>query len=81
MLDEFLEKEEIALQVLVSSILHEKEIERINTLLDKSSRKLANNDFVKKAPEEVIEKEKEKNSDYRERLDKLSKNLEGIIGW
>ena len=29
MLDEFLEKEEIALQVLVSSILHEKEIERI----------------------------------------------------
>ncbi|MCP4632038.1 MAG: valine--tRNA ligase [candidate division Zixibacteria bacterium] len=59
----------------------QKELEKVNTLLEKSNRKLANDDFVAKAPPEVIEKEKEKNNDCRERLEKLTKNLEGILGW
>ncbi len=59
----------------------QKEFERMNILLEKSSKKLSNEDFVSKAPKEVIEKEREKNKDYRERLEKLSKNLEGIVGW
>ncbi|MBD3169854.1 MAG: valine--tRNA ligase [candidate division Zixibacteria bacterium] len=59
----------------------QKEIERLTQLLGKSDKKLVNDDFVKKAPEEVINKEKEKNQDYRERLDKLNKNLEEIVGW
>ncbi|MBD3234285.1 MAG: valine--tRNA ligase [candidate division Zixibacteria bacterium] len=59
----------------------QKEFDKLETLLDKSTKKLENSDFVSKAPKDVIDKEREKNKDYQERLEKISKNLEGIIGW
>ncbi|PJA26798.1 MAG: valine--tRNA ligase [candidate division Zixibacteria bacterium CG_4_9_14_3_um_filter_46_8] len=59
----------------------QKEFERVKMLFDKSSKKLENDDFVGKAPADIINKEREKNRDYQERLEKLSMNLEEIVGW
>ncbi len=59
----------------------QKEIQRITTLLDKTSKKLTNDYFLKKAPKNIIEKEKNKKEDYEKMLDKLNKNLEMVLGW
>jgi valyl-tRNA synthetase len=59
----------------------EKEIKNLTELLEKSSKKLSNEDFVKKAPKDIINKEKEKKEDYQNRLKKLEKNLEALVGW
>jgi valyl-tRNA synthetase len=49
--------------------------------LEKISKKLANADFLANAPEEVIGREKQKKEDYQERIEKLNKNLEQVLGW
>jgi valyl-tRNA synthetase len=59
----------------------EKEIQRMTLLLDKTNKKLSNDYFLKKAPKNVIEKEKAKKEDYQKMLDKLDKNLEMVLGW
>ena len=59
----------------------EKEIVRVNQLLEKVSKKLSNEDFLKRAPREIIQKEKAKKDDYGKMLEKLNRNLEEIVGW
>ena len=59
----------------------EKELTNLKNQLEKVSRKLANHDFLNNAPEDVIEKEKSKKKDYQERIERLNKNLEQILGW
>jgi len=59
----------------------EKDLANLQNQLEKTSKKLANADFLANAPKEVIEKEKSKKKDYQERSEKLNKNLEQILGW
>jgi len=59
----------------------EKEISRVTRLLEKTNKKLSNEDFLKRAPGDIIEKEKAKREEYRKMVEKLNKNLEGIVGW
>ena len=59
----------------------EKELGNLKDLLEKISKKLANSDFLANAPEEVIDREKQKKEDYQERIEKLNKNLEQVLGW
>jgi valyl-tRNA synthetase len=59
----------------------EKEITRVGKLLEKTDKKLSNEDFLKRAPRGIIEKEKARREEYRNMLKKLNKNLEEIVGW
>jgi valyl-tRNA synthetase len=59
----------------------EKEITRVSQLLEKINKKLSNEDFLKRAPKEIIEKEKAKREEYTKMVEKLNKNLEGLLGW
>jgi valyl-tRNA synthetase len=59
----------------------QKEMERYALLLEKANKKLSNDDFLKRAPKEIINKEKEKKLDYEKMIAKLEKNLEAIMGW
>ncbi len=59
----------------------EKELTNLKNLLEKVSKKLANADFLANAPKEVIDREKQKKEDYTERIEKLNKNLEQVLGW
>ncbi len=59
----------------------EKEISRVTQLLEKTNKKLSNEDFLRRAPKQIIEREKARRQDYRTMVEKLSKNLEGIVGW
>ncbi len=56
----------------------EKEIEKLEKELEKSHKKLMNENFIKKAPESVIDKEKEKYNTYKEKIEKLNLVLEGL---
>ncbi len=53
----------------------EKEILKVTSELKRVDSKLSNESFVKKAPEEVIQKEKEKLKEYRDILAKLQDSL------
>jgi valyl-tRNA synthetase len=59
----------------------ENEITRLKELLAGVNRKLANEDFLKKAPPSIVQKEKAKKEDYQKLIEKLEKNLEGLVGW
>jgi valyl-tRNA synthetase len=59
----------------------EKEIARINELLEKINKKLSNEDFLKRAPKEIIQKEQAKRDEYGKMIEKLNQNLEEILGW
>jgi valyl-tRNA synthetase len=59
----------------------EKELVSLKVHLEKTSKKLANADFQANAPKEVIERERHKKQDFQERIEKLNKNLEQILGW
>jgi len=59
----------------------EKEIARVTRLLEKTNKKLSNEDFLKRAPREILDKEKARRDEYRKMVEKLNKNLEGIVGW
>ena len=56
-----------------------KETERLETLVKGLEIKLNNMDFLKKAPVSVIEKERQKQADFAEKLKKLRQNLE-VLG-
>ncbi len=58
----------------------EKEMKKVCKDIDFVEGRLSNQGFVSRAPAEVIEKEKEKSKAYREKADKLSKNMEVIRG-
>jgi len=59
----------------------EKELNNLKTQLEKISKKLANPDFLKNAPQDVVEREKGKRADIEERVEKLNSNLEQLLGW
>ncbi len=55
-----------------------KEIDRLNGVLNGIRTKLNNESFVAKAPKEVIEKEKEKQSIFEMNIEKLQKSYEAL---
>ncbi|MFB1051788.1 valine--tRNA ligase [Paraliobacillus sp. JSM ZJ581] len=65
----------------------DKEIERLNTELDKLNKevervqkKLGNEGFVKKAPEKVVEEERQKEKDYLNKREKVKERLQELKG-
>jgi valyl-tRNA synthetase len=56
----------------------EKEIERISELLAVVSKKLSNEDFLGRAPKEVVARERAKGEEYSQQLAKLQENLKFI---
>ena len=59
----------------------QKNLDNLKTQLEKVSKKLANGDFLANAPDDVVEREKGKKEDYQERIERLNRNLEQILGW
>jgi valyl-tRNA synthetase len=57
-----------------------KEIDRIQVLLQRSEKRVENPDFSRKAPPDVVAGEKEKIERLRENLAKLRKNLTILLG-
>ena len=55
-----------------------KEIKRLEGMLFGINKKLSNENFVSKAPEDVIEKEKSKKNDWEKSLEKLKVILEDL---
>ncbi|HDQ44476.1 MAG TPA: valine--tRNA ligase, partial [bacterium] len=53
----------------------QKEIDRIEGFLAGLEKKLGNEQFVSKAPAEVVEKERRKQADFAEKIQKLKENL------
>jgi valyl-tRNA synthetase len=58
-----------------------KNLNQLGSQLEKVSRKLANSDFLANAPDDVIEREKAKKTDFQDRISRLNKNLEQILDW
>ena len=56
----------------------EKEIGRVEKILHGLNLKLSHHEFIKKAPPEVVEKERLKQTDFREKLKKLRENLKAL---
>ncbi|UCC43678.1 MAG: valine--tRNA ligase [Candidatus Zixiibacteriota bacterium] len=59
----------------------QKNLDSLKAHLEKVSKKLANADFLANAPKDVVEREMGKKEDYQERIHRLNKNLEQIMGW
>jgi valyl-tRNA synthetase len=57
-----------------------KELERVEALLEKSRARAGNEEFVSKAPAEVVAKEQERIEHLSETAAKLRKNLEVLLG-
>ena len=55
-----------------------KEIAKIEKDLDKTKAKLANEDFLQKAPEAVVQRERDKAAAWTEKLDKLTESLNRV---
>ncbi len=55
-----------------------REMEKLGKDLDQAQRKLSNEDFLAKAPAEVVQKEKEKVQAWKEKLTKLKTHRERI---
>ncbi len=58
----------------------QKEIDRLAGMLGGVQRKLSNESFVAKAPQDVVEREREKLETFSHALEKLEKNLEMLKG-
>lgn len=72
-LDDLIDKEKEIERLTKEKEKLEKEVERVN-------KKLSNEGFVKKAPESVIEEEKEKQKKYQDMLDKVIERLNSYRG-
>jgi len=59
----------------------EKELQKQRQYLERIKKKLANTDFLNRAPSEVIEAEKGKKVLAEESISRLNKNLESLAGW
>ncbi|MCD6575422.1 valine--tRNA ligase [Candidatus Aerophobetes bacterium] len=55
-----------------------KDLIRVENELERVDRKLSSNEFLKKAPPEVVTREREKESQLREKLSRLKKRLEDL---
>jgi valyl-tRNA synthetase len=55
-----------------------KEIERLEGLLAGVGAKLMQHDFIQKAPQEVVEKERKKQADFEEKVEKLRAGLKSL---
>jgi len=55
-----------------------KEITRLEKQIESINAKLLNTDFIKKAPREVVERERQKSNDFQENLNKLRINLHSL---
>ena len=53
----------------------QKDIERVSGMLEGVQRKLNNENFVERAPKEVVDREREKLENFAHTLEKLEKNL------
>ena len=53
----------------------QREVERISGLLDAVRKKLSNEQFVRKAPQEVVGRERSKEEELGQQLEKLNQNL------
>jgi valyl-tRNA synthetase len=58
----------------------EKEMAKIGKDIETAARKLNNQDFLKKAPEQVIERARENNRELQERKDKLQATIDKLTG-
>ncbi len=58
----------------------QKEIAKLEKEFGLTHRKLSNDDFLQKAPHEVIDKEREKNARLGEKIEKLNRRLEIMNG-
>ncbi len=56
------------------------EIERLDAQLEAAARKLSNEQFVARAPAEVVEKERAKEASFRDQRDKLREKLSRLAG-
>ncbi|HHY13767.1 MAG TPA: valine--tRNA ligase [Thermoanaerobacterales bacterium] len=56
----------------------EKEKKNFEKELDRVNKKLSNKGFLEKAPQEIVEKEKDKQKDYQDKLNKVIERLELI---
>ncbi|GBD95135.1 valine--tRNA ligase [bacterium BMS3Abin05] len=54
-----------------------KEMNRLENLIQQTLKKLSDENFVKRAPKEIVEKEKQKKAAYETDLEKLKKSLGG----
>lgn len=58
----------------------QKELAKLEKEFGTTNRKLSNDDFLQKAPQDVIDKEREKNARLGEKIEKLNHRLEIING-
>ena len=58
----------------------QKELSKLEKEFAMTSRKLSNDDFLQKAPQDVIDKEREKNARLGEKLEKLNRRLDIMNG-
>ena len=58
----------------------QKELAKLEKEFGLTHRKLSNDDFLQKAPHEVIDKEREKNARLGEKIEKLNRRLEIMNG-
>ncbi|REH97548.1 hypothetical protein, partial [Staphylococcus felis] len=56
----------------------EKELDKWQKELDRVNHKLANENFVNKAPEKVINEEREKKKNYQEKFDGVKSRIEQL---
>jgi valyl-tRNA synthetase len=56
----------------------QKEIERVSGTLENIRNKLNNRNFLAKAPEDVVKKERDKLQSFGQTLEKLEKNYETL---
>ena len=56
----------------------EKEIARLNQLVESIEKKLGNPQFVERAPKDVVQKEREKQANFRTSLEKLQQSLQQL---
>lgn len=58
-----------------------KDLTNLKIQLEKLSRKLANPDFLANAPQDVIDRDRIKKSEFVNRIEKLNSNLEQLMNW
>ena len=56
----------------------EKELDKLQKELDRVDKKLSNENFVNKAPEKIINEEKEKQKHYKEKYDGVKARIEQL---
>jgi valyl-tRNA synthetase len=56
----------------------QKEIIHVEAMVENTENKLINENFVSRAPKDIVEKEREKLNNFKTNLDKLRKNLAAL---